>query len=603
MKTQIQFLTIALIIFQSYGISQNIRTDCNENTDSPQKLFIFVGEFIDAKRLPAYKNINEGRFSAKYKIIDRVCGSYQGDTIRFDVINLEYDSTFMRSKYLLLILTKDSAENEEFVLWGDLFSSLFKTTSGRWAGSYIGEDQAETITKQSRLKPRKISFAKGSLYETVGMTKEEIDIAYPEPYYRLEKGKAIPVFGYFIPEILQHYKDGFLTQQNIYGTPDTTIASKGSSVVIQDVELEEISPSNYDSIDIAINKALSRDPFNEDNIRELTNNCRARGDLTSCSQFFERLIKQYPDSALAYFLKVKFSDAEDLNDSSRIILLQQALTVDSNYFDAAYELAFFFYYLFQKNPNKHYASNARKWLIKSAEIDKAKKPFLKYPIIQLSDYLGDTTMSLAYQKVRDSTETGLYPNFSDNVRKWYYPIEPFLRTKQRWKSPFEINLMRELISASLMIDRLSEDLKYFNEPMLHPGFKSNIYRLLWLRSFHAPVVICLQEIKGNVTIIWKIPRYNKKHDTYTPPVEGRKKLSMTEWNRFQDLLNTIDYWSMISRDYLSNGADGALWLLEAAVKGQYKVTERSGYIYPKYTKCLLYLLSLTDLKLPKREIY
>lgn len=78
---------------------------------------------------------------------------------------------------------------------------------------------------------------------------------------------------------------------------------------------------------------------------------------------------------------------------------------------------------------------------------------------------------------------------------------------------------------------------------------------------------------------------------------------MAEWDRFQELLTTIDYWSMISRDYLSDGADGALWLLEAAVKGQYKVTERTGYIYPKYTKCLSYLLSLTDLKLPKHEIY
>lgn len=124
-------------------------------------------------------------------------------------------------------------------------------------------------------------------------------------------------------------------------------------------------------------------------------------------------------------------------------------------------------------------------------------------------------MALAYQKVRDGTDTGLHPSFAENVRKWYFPIEPFLRTKQRWKNSYEINLMRELRSASRMIDWLSENLKYFKEPVLHPGYKRNIYRLLWLRSFHAPVVISLEESKGNVTINWKIARYNKKHDAYT----------------------------------------------------------------------------------------
>jgi len=61
--------------------------------------------------------------------------------------------------------------------------------------------------------------------------------------------------------------------------------------------------------------------------------------------------------------------------------------------------------------------------------------------------------------------------------------------------------------------------------------------------------------------------------------------------------------NVLRRYYLSEGTDGAIWLLEAAINDRYKIVERTGYIYPKHTKCLSYLISLTDMNIPKDKIY
>jgi len=113
----------------------------------------------------------------------------------------------------------------------------------------------------------------------------------------------------------------------------------------------------------------------------------------------------------------------------------------------------------------------------------------------------------------------------------------------------------------------------------------------------------MQKIKRNITIYWKTPRFTDSLHTTQSAVEFKKSLAVWQWKKFEKSLTIIDYWSMISEDYLSSATDGAIWLLEAAINGKYKVTERSGYIYPKYTKCLKYLINLTDLNLPENKIY
>src|SRR5262245_20994150 len=110
-KTRIFTLIISIVSFQSFGVCQDQVNTCNEKPGSPQKLFVFVGELLEAKTVSARENYNEARFSATYRIIHRICGNYLGDTISFDVIQLFYDSSFKKYRYQLLMLTKDTAES------------------------------------------------------------------------------------------------------------------------------------------------------------------------------------------------------------------------------------------------------------------------------------------------------------------------------------------------------------------------------------------------------------------------------------------------------------------------------------------------------------
>ena len=58
-----------------------------------------------------------------------------------------------------------------------------------------------------------------------------------------------------------------------------------------------------------------------------------------------------------------------------------------------------------------------------------------------------------------------------------------------------------------------------------------------------------------------------------------------------------------NEQFTHKSTDGAMWVLEGAVEGKYQVTLRPGDIYPKYTNCLMHLVNLTDLNIPKNRIY
>jgi len=223
-------------------MSQTNLNDCGENQNSPQKLFVFVGEFLEAKTVPARRNYNEARFVAKYRIVQKICGDYQGDTIVFDVIKLDYDSSFMRSKFLLLMLTKDAGEDEQFVLWANLYHDLFKTAKGLWASPYSGQDEIQYVSAESYLKPKRIKFSKEAFYDTKGMTREEIDITFPEPFFKIKKNKAIPLIGNSITELFQFRKDGILKVQNIYGQTDTVTVEPDSNLKRMFIEISAPFP-------------------------------------------------------------------------------------------------------------------------------------------------------------------------------------------------------------------------------------------------------------------------------------------------------------------------------------------------------------------------
>lgn len=600
-------ILIGMLSFYICAHAQNVAADCGENPDSPQKLFVFIGERLSIKSVDARELYNETRFIATYKIIKKICGNYPVDTITFDVIDIQYDTSFARCKYLLLTLIKDTAQGGKLVLWGGLYRDVFKTRDGTWAATYDASDNT-TYRGKPVLNPHKMRFSKNAFYNITGLTREEINIRFPEPYYKIKKNKVLPVLGNSIEEIFQFQKYGTLAESNIYTRPDTGQFYGDSGIVVKDVEILPLNEDSLrhagDSIYQTLKATLEKDPFNEKNITALLQNCRRQDNYDNCSLFFENLLHKFPDSVRAYLLTARYRyHRVSLDDSSGFDILRQALRVDNNNYEANYILAKSFYALFYAQPGPYHAYWARKYLMRSADIDSTQRMFLQYPISQLSYYLNDTSVMHQYTGYTYRTKIDQNGLPTGNMHNWYFPFGVFLDPGLVHTADYRVNIMDKVRHAINQHDLFSEELAFFKEPVLNQKNNEKVFRFLWLRSFHVPILIRLENSNHACMLKVKVARYNDSVQQFISFKETTKKIGVRQWNTFKRLLSGIDFWSMVSQDYHEQAADGAIWLLEASDKGRYKVVERQGHVYPQYTNCLKYLLGLTDLHLPENDIY
>ncbi|GAB3759798.1 hypothetical protein [Spirosoma pomorum] len=146
--------------------------------------------------------------------------------------------------------------------------------------------------------------------------------------------------------------------------------------------------------------------------------------------------------------------------------------------------------------------------------------------------------------------------------------------------------------------RYSEVLAILNEPVLYRNHSDTvIYRLTWLRAFHPPVVIRLEEYKGTSWLVWKV------HDKTSSPqlITNRKKLDQKTYNTFTQKVSRAAFWQLSTNEDVL-GLDGSSWILEGKLPDRYHVVDR---FMPKvnstYYQCCNFLIELTGLQFSDRE--
>jgi len=182
----------------------------------------------------------------------------------------------------------------------------------------------------------------------------------------------------------------------------------------------------------------------------------------------------------------------------------------------------------------------------------------------------------------------------------------------------------------------SSALYSFKEPVLSKGFLGhNIYRFLWLRSFHRPVVFTLHQSKGQVWLNTKmldkqpsfyddryggIPKEEREEyfkegfivDKQDPDllvrIADRKaniifndniSLSDKEWSEFDQLLLKANFWKLPTN--IDDGStDGAQWVYEGNFINKYHVVNYHSPGNSEYGKAGRFLITLSGLK---EEIY
>ena len=182
----------------------------------------------------------------------------------------------------------------------------------------------------------------------------------------------------------------------------------------------------------------------------------------------------------------------------------------------------------------------------------------------------------------------------------------------------------------------SSALYNFKEPVLFQNYVGHdIYRFLWLRSFHRPVVFTLNHTDRTVWLTTKMldrqpPFYenriagvpkkeiqvyiekgysvDKKDSDLLVRIADRKAniiynkttpLSEQQWDEFQGLLARARFWKLpASIDH--GDTDGSEWVIEAHLNGKYHFVDYFSPYKNDYQKAGLFLIKLSGLK---EEVY
>lgn len=189
------------------------------------------------------------------------------------------------------------------------------------------------------------------------------------------------------------------------------------------------------------------------------------------------------------------------------------------------------------------------------------------------------------------------------------------------------------------LDWFSSALYSAKEPILYNYYTGHdIYRFLWLRSFHRPVVISLHKDENKVWLRIKeldkqpefmdrlkpikfiAPKVLPNGDYDTTKIEDTKeqeievvkradrkaniilnqtiKLTEKEWKEFETLLSNCSFWT--SKPYIEElGCDGAEWTIEGHLKEKYWFVNR-WYPRDNFRKAGEYLIHKSGFK---EEIY
>jgi len=237
------FLT-TFISCKSHDYTPLIPKDTTNENEKKNTLFVFVGEKLDFTELPYEKGSMDGSFKAKYKILQRVYGNYPSDTIEFVAYDHYGIPAFSKYKNVLLFVSeyKGKYYHEKYQ-----YNDVYKTKDGRWAGSYAEYDYGHSYNKNTTVKPEKIEFAEEVSYPTKIKDSDgkEIELSYPEPYFKIAGDKAIAVYGNYIEDLFKLKKEGVLTARELFGNKD----ANESEIGIQDVELADVKQP-YDKDDL-----------------------------------------------------------------------------------------------------------------------------------------------------------------------------------------------------------------------------------------------------------------------------------------------------------------------------------------------------------------
>ncbi len=159
-------------------------------------------------------------------------------------------------------------------------------------------------------------------------------------------------------------------------------------------------------------------------------------------------------------------------------------------------------------------------------------------------------------------------------------------------------------------DWYSKHLKNMDEPSLLESTSDRsvqLYRFIWLRTFHHPVVIRLQVAKdGTGILITKVSDGAGGYETGKLVQNTVRHFPQDKVQAFIAEVDRLEFWKLPS--FQENPGfvdlDGSQWIIEGAKDGEYHVVDRwSPKNGPIRDLGITLVFGLAQLKIPKDTIY
>lgn len=217
------FITTILILFTTSSIFGQIEKD---------SLFVFTGKRISIKKVKEFKDketlidslvvndsliyietpnvIQDYKFKGKIKILKQFKGNLNLDKIEFDLYNHYGKPNLSKSNiYLFFVIKIDG----KFQMLKYAHHQVYKTGNGKLAIPYDRNEYRNQKSELLKIEPEKMEFNKVPKFRIYkDDSKYWIERTYPKPYYRIEKNKAIPIYGNYIEDYIKLRLNGTLNE-------------------------------------------------------------------------------------------------------------------------------------------------------------------------------------------------------------------------------------------------------------------------------------------------------------------------------------------------------------------------------------------------------
>ena len=216
-------LILLFLLNFSYSYSQkNIDIDFYEENEKVN-LFAFVGEIISIEEFDpnapkeekteidsitgdkiTHKNatIMDRAFKLKYKVLKNLYNNLKTDTIEF----LAYDHygvpSFSEFKNVILYISKSQKEDYYFHQKYQ-YNEFHKTKDNEWIG-LLNFGSVWRIEEGLKLNLKEIKLKKSANIDLKDIPKQNIDLFFPKPFYKIKGNIAIPILGYSIKDLIEY---------------------------------------------------------------------------------------------------------------------------------------------------------------------------------------------------------------------------------------------------------------------------------------------------------------------------------------------------------------------------------------------------------------